>query len=189
MNSQTKTFYLQKEYILKGNFTTYQDLPRIKKISLNTGVAKASHDKSTILPSMVALKLISGAHPVYTRAKKSIASFKLIKGSVIGAQVTLRRESMGLFLEKFVHILLPRLEHTRLPKNLSSLSHPSKLSDIAVSFGLDDCILFPELEDNYDIFYNLPGLQVTCLTNLRKRRAALSFLTSLHVPLFSPSRS
>jgi large subunit ribosomal protein L5 len=181
MNFQKKCTYLQKEYILKGNFSYCEQIPKLKKVIINTGVSKAAHDKPTVLPSMVALKLISGAHPVYTKAKKSIASFKLVKGSILGAKVTLRKNKMAFFLEKLIYIVFPKLE------KISSVSKKPNLfrfqNESSISFGLEECIMFPEVEDNYEIFYNLPGIQITLIIQLKGKKEVLGFLSSLHIPV------
>src|ERR1043166_1142653 len=117
-------------------------VPRIEKITLNMGVGEASQDKKKVQTAAAEMELIAGQKPVITKAKKSIAQFKLREGMPIGCKVTLRRERMYEFLDRFVTIALPRVRDFRglNPKSFDGRGN--------YACGIKEQIVFPEI--NYD---------------------------------------
>ena len=97
----------------KFNYSSKMEIPKLDKIVINMGVGEAAHDSKFIEAAVKDLELISGQKPVVTKARKSIAGFKLREGQVIGAKVTLRGENMYNFMEKLIKIALPRVRDFR----------------------------------------------------------------------------
>ena len=125
-------------------------VPRLKKITINMGVGKASQEKGKIDGALSEMKLISGQQPVITKARKSVAGFKLREGSNVGVKVTLRKTRMYEFLDRLVNIALPRVRDFR---GLSKKSFDGKGN---YSLGLKEQIVFPEIDyDNLDLFLKI----------------------------------
>jgi large subunit ribosomal protein L5 len=117
-------------------------IPRIEKITLNMGVGEATQDKKKVTQAAEEMELIAGQKPVITKAKKSIAQFKLREGMPIGAKVTLRRERMYEFLDRLITIAMPRIRDFRglNPKSFDGRGN--------YAMGMKEQLVFPEI--NYD---------------------------------------
>ena len=126
----------------KFGYKNVNEVPRIEKIVLNMGVGEATQDKKRVDQAASEMELIAGQKPVITKAKKSIAQFKLREGMPIGVKVTLRRERMYEFLDRFITIALPRVRDFRglNPKSFDGRGN--------YACGLKEQIVFPEI--NYD---------------------------------------
>ncbi len=148
-------------------------LPRLVKVVLNVGMGRVQKDAAVQQTVVATLERITGQHPVLTRAKKSIAAFKLRQGMVIGAMVTLRGRLMEEFLDKLIHITLPRIRDFR------GLNPKSVVGGI-MTIGIREHTVFPEIgSDELD---RLHGLEVSIVTTSRRTADTLRFLQLLGVP-------
>ncbi|MBX9815210.1 MAG: 50S ribosomal protein L5, partial [Sphingomonas sp.] len=136
----------------KFGYKNPMQVPRIEKIVLNMGVGEATQDKKKVETAAAEMALIAGQKPVITRAKKSIATFKLREGMPIGCKVTLRRERMYEFLDRFVTIALPRVRDFR---GLSPKSFDGRGN---YACGIKEQLIFPEI--NYDKIDKIRGMDV-----------------------------
>lgn len=150
------------------------EVPRLKKIVLNMGVGETVTDSKKINAALDDLTLIAGQKPAITKAKKSIATFKLRKGMDIGCKVTLRKERMYEFLDRLITIALPRVRDF---KGLSKKSFDGKGN---YSLGLKEQIIFPEI--NYDKIDKVRGLDVSIITSSNKDNEALELLKGFNFP-------
>jgi large subunit ribosomal protein L5 len=149
-------------------------VPRLKKVVLNMGVGEAIYNVKALDKSAEELTLIAGQKAVITKAKKSIASFKLREGMPIGCTVTLRRERMYDFLDKFFNIALPRLRDFR--------GVPEKIFDGRgnCTVGIREQIIFPEID--YDKIEKIRGLNVSIVTTGRNDEESFALLKHLGMP-------
>jgi large subunit ribosomal protein L5 len=161
---------LQKELGVKNVF----EIPKITKIVINMSVGEAAQDSKKIQFALDDLTAISGQKPVVTKAKKSIAAFKLREGMNIGAKVTLRRERMYEFLDRLINIALPRVRDFR---GLSKKSFDGRGN---YSLGIKEQIIFPEI--NYDKVDKIRGMDITVCTSAQDDASALKLLTAFNFP-------
>ena len=172
-NVHTKTFEaLKKDF----NYTSLMQAPRVQKIVISTGIS-ASIDKKKRELIVDRLRKITGQAPAPRSAKKSIATFKVRKGDTVGYQITLRGARMQSFLDKLIHIVLPRVRDFRG-------INPSAIDEMGnTSIGLKEHTVFPETsdEDIKDIF----GLAVTIVTTAKDKKEAEAFIRHLGLPLRS----
>ena len=150
-------------------------IPKLEKISINMGVGEASQDKGKIDGALSDLKLISGQQPVITKARKSVAGFKLREGVSIGVKVTLREDKMYEFLDRLVNIALPRVRDFR---GLSKKSFDGKGN---YSLGLKEQIVFPEID--YDNLDSLRGMDITIVTSAKNDDQGLELLKGFNLPI------
>ena len=148
-------------------------VPKLKKIVINMGLAEATKDKNAIQDCLKELTLISGQKPVVTRARKSIANFKLREGQAIGAKVTLRRKRMYDFLDRFCNIVSPRIRDFR--------GFPIKCDGRgSYSLGLTEQQIFPEL--NLDDVKRTQGMNITFVTSAATDAECAELLKLLGLP-------
>lgn len=150
------------------------EVPRITKITLNMGVGEAVGDKKILDNAITDLQRISGQKPVVTKARKSIAGFKIRDGWPIGAKVTLRGERMYDFLERLVSIAIPRIRDFRgiSPKSFDGRGN--------FAMGVNEQIIFPEIE--YDKIDKLRGLDITITTTARDNDEGRALLKAFNFP-------
>lgn len=150
------------------------EVPRITKITLNMGVGEAVGDKKVLDNAITDLQRISGQKPVVTKARKSIAGFKIRDGWPIGAKVTLRGERMYDFLERLVSIAIPRIRDFRgiSPKSFDGRGN--------FAMGVNEQIIFPEIE--YDKIDKLRGLDITITTSARNNDEGRALLKAFNFP-------
>lgn len=141
------------------DYKNIMEVPRLKSVTLNMGLGEAIHNIKILDSAVEELALIAAQRPVVTRAKRSIASFKLREGMPIGCMVTLRRERMYCFLDKLFNVNLPRVRDFR---GLSDKSFDGRGN---YSMGIKEHIIFPEI--NYDTIDKVKGLNITIVTNAR----------------------
>ena len=148
--------------------------PLIEKVVVNIGVGEAVQDSKRIKAATEDLALITGQRPVVTRAKKSIAGFKLREGMPIGCKVTLRRERMYEFLDRLVNIALPRVRDFRglNPKSFDGRGN--------YSMGLKEQIVFPEID--YDHVDNIRGMEIVVVTTANTDDEARALLRRFNFP-------
>jgi len=152
------------------------EIPKLEKISIHMMLKQAIHDKKHIETALFALELITGQKATYVYAKKSISSFQLRKGMIIGCRVTLRKDRMYSFLDNLVTTVLPRL------RDFHGLSSKSFDGAGNYSFGLKDCLVFPEIEAHYDLFDQTYGMDIHIVTSAKTNKEAQILLSSLQFP-------
>jgi large subunit ribosomal protein L5 len=150
------------------------EVPRLEKIVINMGVGEATQDKKRVETAAAEMQAISGQKPVITKAKKSIAQFKLREGMPIGCKVTLRRERMYEFLDRLVTIALPRVRDFRglNPKSFDGRGN--------YAMGLKEQIIFPEI--NYDQIDKVRGMDVIVTTTAKTDEEARELLRLFNFP-------
>ena len=158
----------------KFGYKNAMEVPKIEKITLNMGVGEATQDKKKVEAAAAEMELIAGQKPVVTRAKKSIAQFKLREGMPIGCKVTLRRERMYEFLDRFVTIALPRVRDFRglNPKSFDGRGN--------YACGIKEQIIFPEI--NYDRIDKVRGMDVIVTTTAKTDDEARELLRLFGFP-------
>jgi len=162
---------IQKEL----GFKNLMQVPRLDKIVLNVGLGEALQNGKLIESSVEQLKMISGQMPVVTKAKKSIANFKLREGVPIGVMVTLRGNRMYQFFERLVSFALPR---ERDFKGLSKKSFDGRGN---YSIGFKEQLIFPEID--YDKIEKIQGMNITICTTARTDEEGRCLLTQMGLPL------
>jgi len=161
---------LLKELELKNPMA----VPRLHKIVVNMGVGEATQNAKVLDPAVNELGQITGQKPVVTRAKKSIAAFKVRQGQSIGAMVTLRGDRMYEFMDRLVNIVLPRVRDF---KGVSSKSFDGRGN---FTLGLHDQLIFPEI--SYEKVDKLKGMNVTIVTTAANDNQARTLLKHLGMP-------
>jgi len=158
----------------KFGYKNVMEVPRIEKIVLNMGVGEATQDKKKVDQAASEMELIAGQKPVVTKAKKSIAQFKLREGMAIGCKVTLRRERMYEFLDRFVTIALPRVRDFRglNPKSFDGRGN--------YACGIKEQLIFPEI--NYDRIDQVRGMDVIVTTSAKTDEEARELLRLFGFP-------
>jgi large subunit ribosomal protein L5 len=158
----------------KFGYKNVMEIPRIDKIVLNMGVGEATQDKKKVDQAAQEMELIAGQKPVVTKAKKSIAQFKLREGMPIGVKVTLRRERMYEFLDRFITIALPRVRDFRglNPKSFDGRGN--------YACGIKEQIVFPEI--SYDRVDKVRGMDVIVTTTAKTDDEARELLRLFGFP-------
>ncbi len=153
-------------------------VPRLVKVTLNMGLKDALTDKQAPTAAANELSLLAGQRAVVTKARKSIAGFKLREGSVLGAKVTLRRGRMYDFLDRLIRIGIPRVRDFR------GLPARSFDGNGNYSLGLSEHIVFPEID--IEKIHRMRGLDVTIVTSARDDAQARRLLLALGMPILTP---
>ncbi|GAC1503837.1 MAG: 50S ribosomal protein L5 [Vulcanimicrobiaceae bacterium] len=159
----------------KFGYTNVHQVPRLEKVVINMSVGDAIVNGKVLDTAVSELQSISGQRPVVTKAKKSIAAFKLREGMNIGAKVTLRGERMYTFLDKLFNIVLPRIRDFR--------GLPRKSFDGRGNYnlGLKEQLVFPEI--NFDRVEKARGMDIVIVTSAKTDEEATEFLTAMGLPL------
>ena len=175
--SQLKKFY-EKEVVPKliatFQYKNVMQVPKLKKIVLNMGLGEAIQNIKVLETAAEELKTIAGQQPVVTKAKKSIAAFKLREGMPIGCMVTLRHGRMYDFLQKLVNVALPRVRDFR---GVSSKAFDGRGN---FALGIKEHIIFPEID--YDKIDQIKGLNVSIVTSARTDEEGKELLRLLGMP-------
>ena len=161
---------LMKEFELMNPMA----VPRINKVVVNMGVGEATQNAKVLDPAAAELQQITGQRPVITRAKKSIAAFKVREGNPIGAMVTLRGDRMYEFLDRLINVALPRVRDFR---GVSTKSFDGRGN---YTLGLRDQLIFPEID--YAKVDKLKGMNVTIVTTARTDDQARALLKGFGMP-------
>ena len=158
----------------KFGYKNALEVPRIEKIVINMGVGEATQDKKKVEQAAQEMELIAGQKPVITKAKKSIAQFRLREGMPIGVKVTLRRERMYEFLDRFITIAMPRIRDFRglNPKSFDGRGN--------YAMGLKEQLVFPEI--NYDRIDKVRGMDVIVTTTAKTDDEARELLRLFGFP-------
>jgi len=175
--SDLKQYYENEvvpKLVEKFNYTNKMQIPKLEKVVLNMGLGDAIQNIKLLDSAAEELSLITGQKPVVTRAKKSIAAFKLREGMPIGCMVTLRRGKMLDFLNKLMNIALPRVRDF---KGISGKSFDGRGN---YSLGIKEHIIFPEIE--YDKIDQIKGLNVTVVTTANTDAEGKELLKLLGMP-------
>ena len=176
MNSLKKQYNEQivPALIKKHNYTTVMAVPKLEKIVVNMGVGDATLNSKLLDVAVSELEKITGRTHVITKAKKSIAGFKLREGQAIGCKVTLRGEAMYTFLEKLVRIVLPRIRDFRgiSPKAFDGRGN--------YTLGIKEQTIFPEIV--YDEVVKVRGMDIVFVTTAKTNEEALDLLKGFGLP-------
>jgi large subunit ribosomal protein L5 len=164
----------------KFGYKNAMEVPRLEKITLNMGVGEASQDKKKVTTAAAEMELIAGQKPVITKAKKSIAQFKLREGMPIGCKVTLRRERMYEFLDRLVTIAMPRIRDFRGLNPKSFDGHGN------YAMGLKEQLVFPEI--SYEQIEKVRGMDIIVTTTAKTDDEARELLRLFGFP-FPPEAS
>ena len=160
--------------IKKHNYNTIMEVPKLEKIVVNMGVGDATGNSKLLEAAVKDLSLITGQKPVVTKAKKSIAGFKVREGQAIGCKVTLRGENMYNFLDKLVSIGLPRVRDFR---GVSSKAFDGRGN---YTLGIKEQLIFSEIE--YDSVVKVRGMDIVFVTTAKSNEEAYDLLSELGVP-------
>ncbi len=158
----------------KFGYQNHMEVPKIEKITINMGVGEGSQDKKKVTIAAEEMALISGQKPVITKAKKSIAQFKLREGMPIGCKVTLRRERMYEFLDRLITVAMPRIRDFRgvNPKSFDGRGN--------YAMGLKEQIIFPEI--SYDQIEKVRGMDIIVTTTAKTDDEARELLRLFGFP-------
>ncbi|QPQ54103.1 50S ribosomal protein L5 [Allosphingosinicella flava] len=158
----------------KFGYKNRMEVPKLEKIVINMGVGEATQDKKKVEVAASEMELIAGQKPVVTKAKKSIAQFKLREGMPIGCKVTLRRERMYEFLDRLVTVALPRVRDFRglNPKSFDGRGN--------YAMGLKEQIIFPEI--SYDRIDKVRGMDIIVTTTAKTDEEARELLRLFNFP-------
>ena len=149
-------------------------VPRVSKITLNMGVGEALADRKLVNKAIDDMTLIAGQKAVMTRARKSVATFKVREGWPIGCKVTLRRDRMYEFLDRLVNVVIPRIRDFR------GLSPKSFDGSGNFSMGVQEQIVFPEVD--YDHIDTIRGMDITITTTAQNNEQGLALLEAFKFP-------
>ena len=158
-------------------YESVMEVPKLDKIVLNMGVGEASQDKKKIVGAVEDMQRITGQKPVITKAKKSIATFKLRDGMIVGCKVTLRRHRMYEFLDRLVTIALPRVRDFR------GVSGKSFDGNGNYAMGMKEQIVFPEID--YDQVDQIRGMDIIVCTTAKTDAEAKALLKGFNMPFTS----
>ncbi|MGL5591679.1 MAG: 50S ribosomal protein L5 [Mycoplasmoidaceae bacterium] len=161
---------LMKEF----SYKSVMQVPRIEKIVINAGVGDATQDSKNIDSVYNEISVITGQKPIKTKAKKSLATYKLREGQEIGVKVTLRNDQMWNFLDKLIFIAIPRIRDFR---GISTKSFDGRGN---FTMGIKEQIIFPEV--NFDDVKRIRGFDITIVTSSNKNEDAFALLKHLGIP-------
>lgn len=166
---------VRKQLQERFRYKNVHEIPKLEKVVINMSVGDAITNSKVLDTAVSELQAISGQRPVVTKAKKSIAAFKLREGMNLGAKVTLRGERMYVFLDKLFNVVLPRIRDFR--------GLPRKSFDGRGNYnlGLREQIVFPEI--NFDKVEKMRGMDIVIVTSAKNDEEATEFLTAMGLPL------
>ena len=165
---------ITKEMMEHFGYKSKMQVPYIKKITLNIGLGEATTDKKVIENAISDLKKISGQQPVVTKAKKSIATFKVRKDYPVGCMVTLRKSRMYEFLDRLITIAIPRIRDFR---GISGKAFDGRGN---YNMGIKEQIIFPEID--YDKIDAIRGMNISITTTAKSDKEAKALLTAFNFP-------
>ena len=158
----------------KHNYNSIMEVPKLEKIVINMGVGDATTNSKLLDAAVADLKKISGQQPVITRAKKSIAGFKVREGQAIGCKVTLRGENMYTFMDKLISISLPLVRDFR---RVSPRAFDGRGN---YTMGIKEQLIFPEIE--FDDVVKVRGMDIVFVTTAKSNAEAFDLLNELGIP-------
>ncbi|MFQ6023359.1 MAG: 50S ribosomal protein L5 [Acidiferrobacterales bacterium] len=169
--------FVVPELMKRFRYENIMQVPRITKITLNMGVGEAMADKKAIESALTDMEKISGQKPVATRARKSVANFKVRAGWLVGCKVTLRRARMYEFLDRLIQVAIPRVRDFR---GLSPRAFDGRGN---YSIGVREQIVFPEID--YDKIDAIRGMDITITTSAKSDEEARALLDVFNFPIRS----
>lgn len=158
----------------KFQYDSVMEVPKIEKVVINMGVGEAKDNPKALENAVNELSLISGQKPIVTKAKKSIANFKVRQGMNVGTKVTLRGKRMYDFLDKLMNVALPRVRDFR---GVNPASFDGRGN---YALGIKEQLIFPEIE--YDMVDNIRGLDIVIVTTAETDEEAKAFLEFMGMP-------
>lgn len=156
------------------DYKNVMEVPKLNKIVLNMGLGSSKDNPKAVENAVKELEIITGQHPVITKAKKSIANFKLREGMNVGVKVTLRGQKMYDFLDKFVSISLPRVRDFR---GVSTSAFDGRGN---YTLGIKEQLIFPEIE--YDMIDQIRGMDIVIVTTAKTDEESKKFLELMGMP-------
>lgn len=158
----------------KHNYKSVMEVPKLEKVVINIGVGDATSNSKLMEAAVKDLELITGQHPVVTKARKSIAGFKVREGQAIGCKVTLRGENMYNFIDKLISIALPRVRDFRgvSPKAFDGRGN--------YTMGIKEQLIFSEID--YDNVVKVRGMDIVFVTTAKSNEEAFDLLNELGIP-------
>ncbi len=165
---------IKKDLMKEFNYKSIMQVPKLEKIVINMGVGEGAHDIKFVEAAVKDLELIAGQKAVVTKARKSIAGFKLREGQSVGVKVTLRGENMYNFMEKLIKVGLPRVRDFR---GISAHAFDGKGN---YTLGVKEQLIFPEIE--YDNVYKIRGMDIVFVTTAKSNEEALALLKAFGMP-------
>ena len=175
--SNFKTLYNEKiaDSLMKEfNYSSKMEVPKLEKIVINMGIGEGSKDSKFIEAAVKDLEMIAGQKPVITKARKSIAGFKLREGQSVGVKVTLRGENMYTFMEKLIKVALPRVRDFR---GVSKTAFDGKGN---YTLGIKEHLIFPEID--YDNVLKVRGMDIVFVTTANTNKEAETLLRAFGMP-------
>lgn len=176
--SQTLRIYYKEKVIPllleQFKYENIHEVPKITKITINRGLGEASKNNKALDTSIQELAIISGQQPVVTKARKSIAGFKIRDGMPVGIAVTLRKQLMYAFLERFIHLSLPRIRDF---KGITVKGFDGRGN---YNIGIREQLIFPEIE--YDKVDQIRGMDISITTTAKTQQEGIALLKALGMP-------
>ena len=178
MRKNLKAFYKKEivpSLVKEFGYKNIEEVPKVLKVSINRGIGEDSRGSKELAVSLKELATIAGQQPVINEARKSVAGFKIRDGMTVGASVTLRKDRMYAFLERLIHIVLPRIRDFRgiSPDGFDGRGN--------YNLGIKDQLIFPEI--SYDDVNQLEGFDVCIVTSAKTDEEAYGLLKQLGLPL------
>ena len=158
----------------KFGYKNVMEVPKLEKVTINMGLGEAKDNAKLMEGAVEELAIITGQRPVVTKAKKSIANFKVRQGMPVGAKVTLRGDNMYEFIDKFFNIALPRV------RDFKGVSRNSFDGRGNYSLGIKEQLIFPEI--NYDQVDKIKGMNIVFTTTAKSDEEAMELLALLGMP-------
>lgn len=177
MTQTLRIYYKEKVIPLLMNQFKYENIhevPKIIKITVNRGLGEASKNNKALDNSLQELALITGQQPIVTKARKSIAGFKIRDGMPVGIAVTLRKQLMYAFLERFIHLSLPRIRDF---KGVSVKGFDGRGN---YNLGIKEQLIFPEIE--YDKVDQIRGMDISITTTAKTQEEGIALLKAIGMP-------
>ena len=177
MNVKLRSYYTEKVIPLmmeQFKYKNIQEVPKVTKITVNRGLGEASRNNKALENSIQEIALITGQHPIVTNSRKAIAGFKIRDGVPVGIAVTLRKNLMYSFLERFINLALPRVRDFR---GISVKSFDGRGN---YNIGIKEQLIFPEIE--YDKIDQIRGLDIAITTTAKTQQEGIALLKALGMP-------
>ena len=178
MRKNLKAFYKKEivpSLVKEFGYKNIEEVPKVLKVSINRGIGEDSRGSKELAVSLKELATIAGQQPVINEARKSVAGFKIRDGMTVGTSVTLRKDRMYAFLERLIHIVLPRIRDFRgiSPDGFDGRGN--------YNLGIKEQLIFPEI--SYDDVNQLEGFDVCIVTSAKTDEEAYGLLKQLGLPL------
>jgi len=176
--SQTLRIYYKEKVIPllieQFKYKNIHEVPKITKITVNRGLGEASKNNKALDSSIQELSIVTGQQPIVTKARKSIAGFKIRDGMPVGIAVTLRKQLMYAFLERFIHLSLPRIRDF---KGISVKGFDGRGN---YNIGIKEQLIFPEIE--YDKVDQIRGMDISITTTAKTQEEGIALLKAVGMP-------